>query len=119
VYKICIVTDLINALSGNSSVNIVQHATIYEAVFSMSSEPSSGGTAGLCNPVLGNGSVNTFPRVGPWYESGDVITNIDGVFRGVRAEQLSLRQSAPRVSQFSVGDSHGKFVVEEELEVDL
>jgi hypothetical protein len=28
-----IVTDLINALPGNSSVNTVQHATIEEAVF--------------------------------------------------------------------------------------
>jgi hypothetical protein len=34
-----IVTDLINALPGNSSVNTVQHATIDEAVFSMSSAP--------------------------------------------------------------------------------
>jgi hypothetical protein len=33
----CILTDLINALPGNSSVNTVQHATIDEAVFSMSS----------------------------------------------------------------------------------
>jgi hypothetical protein len=32
-----IVTDLINALPGNSSVNMVQHATIDDAVFSMSS----------------------------------------------------------------------------------
>jgi hypothetical protein len=30
-----IVTDLINALPGNSSVNTVQHATIDEAVFSV------------------------------------------------------------------------------------
>jgi hypothetical protein len=30
-----IVTDLINALPGNSSVNTVQHATIEEAVFSV------------------------------------------------------------------------------------
>jgi hypothetical protein len=29
------VTDLINALPGNSSVNTVQHATIEEAVFSV------------------------------------------------------------------------------------
>jgi hypothetical protein len=39
------------------------------------------------------------------------------VSRGVRAEMLSWRQSALRINQFSVGDSHGKFVVEEELEV--
>jgi hypothetical protein len=55
------VTDLINALSGNSSVNTVQHATIEEAVFSMSSGPSSGGTTGLCNLFLNNGPVNTLP----------------------------------------------------------
>jgi hypothetical protein len=33
--KVFIVTDLINALPGNSSVNTVQHATIEEAVFSV------------------------------------------------------------------------------------
>jgi hypothetical protein len=36
-----IVTDLIITLPGNSSVNTVQHATIDEAVFSMSSTPRS------------------------------------------------------------------------------
>jgi hypothetical protein len=35
------VMDLINALPGNSSVNMVQHTTIDEAVFSMSSAPCS------------------------------------------------------------------------------
>jgi hypothetical protein len=39
VYK-CIITDLINALPGNSSVNQVQHATIEEAVFSVSAVTS-------------------------------------------------------------------------------
>jgi hypothetical protein len=81
-----IVTDLINALPGNSSVNTIQHATIDEAVFSMSSAPSSGGKTELCNPLLGNGSVNTFPRIGPCYESGNVVNNRNGVFRGVCAE---------------------------------
>jgi hypothetical protein len=47
------------------------------------------------------------------------LTKEDGVFRGDRAEELSWTQSALGVSQFSVGDSHGKFVVEEELEVGL
>jgi hypothetical protein len=46
------------------------------------------------------------------------LTKEDGAFRGVRAKELS-RQSTLRVSQFSVGDSQGKFVVEEELEVGL
>jgi hypothetical protein len=43
---ICIVIDLINSLPGNSSVNMFQHVTIDEAVFSMSSMLSSGGTVG-------------------------------------------------------------------------
>jgi hypothetical protein len=43
---------------------------------------------GLYNPFLSNGSVNTFPRIGPCYENGDVISNRDGVFRGVCAECL-------------------------------
>jgi hypothetical protein len=41
-----------------------------------------------------------------------------GVFRGVRAEELSWSQSGLQV-QFSGGDTQGKFVVEEELEVGL
>jgi hypothetical protein len=57
-----IVTDLINVLQGNSSVNTVQHATIDDAVFSLSSAPNSGGTTGLCNPFMSNGSVKTLPR---------------------------------------------------------
>jgi hypothetical protein len=57
-----IVKDLLNALTGSNSVNTVQHATIDEAVFSMSSAPSRGGTTGLCNPFLKIGSVNTFLR---------------------------------------------------------
>jgi hypothetical protein len=35
---------------------------IYDAVFSMSSALSSGGTTGLCNPFLINGLVNTLPH---------------------------------------------------------
>jgi hypothetical protein len=57
-----IVTDSINALPDNSSVNTVQHATIDEAVFSMPSAPSNVGTTGLCNSFRSNGSVNTLPR---------------------------------------------------------
>jgi hypothetical protein len=34
-YSIIIVTDLINAFPGNSSVNAVQHATIEDAVLSV------------------------------------------------------------------------------------
>jgi hypothetical protein len=81
-----IVTDLVNALPGNSSVNTVQHATIEEAVFSMSSAPSSSGTTGLSNPFLSIGSVTHF-RV-----SGDVTYNRDGVFRGTNTPLMSMKQ---------------------------
>jgi hypothetical protein len=37
------VTDLINVMPGNSSVNTVQHATIEEAVFSVSAVTSRSG----------------------------------------------------------------------------
>jgi hypothetical protein len=76
------VTDSIKALPGNSSVNTVQHATINEAVFSMSSSPSSGGTTGLSNPFLSNDSLNTLRG------SSDVCNKSDGVFRGVCTECL-------------------------------
>jgi hypothetical protein len=83
-----VVTGLINTLPGNSSVNTVQHSTVDEAVFSMSSVPSRGGTVGICNLFLGTSLVNTFRAVGPCSESGDVINNRDGVFRVVCAECL-------------------------------
>jgi hypothetical protein len=70
---------LINALPGNSFVNTVQHATIDEAVFSMSASSSSG-TTGFCNPFLSIGSVNIFPHIGPCCESGDVINNREAFF---------------------------------------
>jgi hypothetical protein len=75
VRNIHILTDLINALLGNSSVKAVQHTTIDEVVFSMSSAQSRCGKTGSRNPFLSNGSVNIFPRMGPCYESGDVINN--------------------------------------------
>jgi hypothetical protein len=83
-----IVTEFINALPGNSSVNTVRHAAIYGAVFYMSSAQSSGGKTALCNPLLGNGSVNIFPHIRSSYESGHVINNRNDVFRGVFAEWL-------------------------------
>jgi hypothetical protein len=57
-----LLTDVINVLPYNSSVNMVQHAIIDEVVFSTSSAPSSGATTGICNAFLNNGSVNTLPR---------------------------------------------------------
>jgi hypothetical protein len=52
-----IVTDLINALPGNSSVNTAQHATIDEVVFSMSSEPSNSRNGILCDQLVGYATV--------------------------------------------------------------
>jgi hypothetical protein len=40
----------------------------------------------LIKALPGNRSVNTFPRIGPCHESGDVINNRDGVFHWVCAE---------------------------------
>jgi hypothetical protein len=74
-----LVTDLINALPGNSSVNTGQYATIHEAVFYVLSAPSRGRTTGLCNPLLDTGLC---------YESGDVINNRGSILRGVCAECL-------------------------------
>jgi hypothetical protein len=37
----------------------------------------------LRNPFLSNGPVNTFPLIGPCYESGNIINNRDGVFYGL------------------------------------
>jgi hypothetical protein len=81
---------------------MVQNATIDEAMFSVSSTPSSCGTTRLCNPFLGNSSVNTFPYIETRYKSSDVINNRDGVFpwglcrvliREVNAEASSVQGS--------------------------
>jgi hypothetical protein len=56
-YIIHIVTDSINALPGNSYVNTVQHATIDEAVFSMSSASSNSRNRVLCDQLLGHATV--------------------------------------------------------------
>jgi hypothetical protein len=90
-----IVTDLINALPGNSSVNTVQHWAIGEAVFFMSSAPSSGKTTGLCKPFRNNGSVNTFPRIRPCYDSGDVIHNRDCLAWGLC--RVLIREGSDRI----------------------
>jgi hypothetical protein len=54
-----IVTDLINALPGNSYVNTFQHATIDEAVLSMSSAPRNSKNGILCDQLLGYATVLT------------------------------------------------------------
>jgi hypothetical protein len=57
-----IVTDLTNALPGNSSLNTVQHAIIHEAVFYVVRAEQRWNN-GVMQPVsLSKGSVNTLPR---------------------------------------------------------
>jgi hypothetical protein len=48
---------------------------------------------GLCNPFLGNGSVNTFPRIDRAMQRGDVINN--------RLFSVRSVQSADRRSEFT------------------
>jgi hypothetical protein len=79
--KIYIVTDLINALPGNSSINTVQDATIDEAVFYVV-RGEQRWKNGVIQPV-------SKQRLGKHFRvSGDVSNNRDGVFRGVCAECL-------------------------------
>jgi hypothetical protein len=89
ICNIYTVTDLINVLPGNSSVNTVQHATIVEAVFPVSAVTS---------------------RNSEWW-SRDIY-----FLWCVSVPWLYKWQNSfgSRTSQFSVGDSHRKFVVEEE-----
>jgi hypothetical protein len=61
-YKsIIIIIVTCTLLLGNKLVNspLIGYATIEEAVFSMSSEPSNSRTTVLRNPFLSNGTVNT------------------------------------------------------------
>jgi hypothetical protein len=67
---------------------LLGYATIEEAVFSMRSASSNSRITGLSNPFLSSGWVNTFLRIGPCYEIGDIVNNRDSVFHGVCAECL-------------------------------
>jgi hypothetical protein len=62
----CIVTDLINALPGNSYVNTVKQAAIDEAVFSMLSAASNSRNGVLCNQLLGYATVLTIELFSVW-----------------------------------------------------
>jgi hypothetical protein len=81
---------------------MVQHATVDEVVLCVLPESSSGGTTGLYNPLLGKGLIDIFPRIGPCFESSDIINNRGGVFcwglcrvlmREVNAEASSVQGS--------------------------
>jgi hypothetical protein len=62
--------------------------------------PSSSGTTGLCNPLVDYVAVNTFPLIGPRYESGDVINNRMVLFVG--SVQIAYKRSECR-SKFISG----------------
>jgi hypothetical protein len=101
-----IVTDMTKALPGNGSINTSQHATI------------RGKLCFLCGLRQTNARNNRTSIARQRSSKHASLTKEDDVFRGVRAEELSWRQSALHV-QFSVGHSHGNFVVEGELEFGL
>jgi hypothetical protein len=86
-----IVTDLINALPDNSSINMAQHATIEEAVFSVSAVTSHSGGWWSCDTCF------------LWCVSVSRLYKWQNSFASGKC-------------QFSVGDtrSYGKFVDEEE-----
>jgi hypothetical protein len=57
---------LINAFPGNSYVNTVQHATIDEAVFPMSSAPSNSKNRVLCDQLQGYATILTIELFSVW-----------------------------------------------------
>jgi hypothetical protein len=78
-----IVTDLIDALPGNSSVNTVQHATIDGGSFLCS--PRWAAVERDYAPVSKERLGKHISSYQTCYEIGDIINNRDGVFRGVCA----------------------------------
>jgi hypothetical protein len=101
-----IVTDLINAMPGNRSVNTVQHATIVKAVFSV--DPTDAPI-----DLLDSDHVYVF-TVRPCPFRG-YINKSDRI----RSGQLRVTSEYGRSTRTSKqGDSHGTFVVEE-LEIGL
>jgi hypothetical protein len=61
-----IVTDLINALPGSSSLNTVHYAAIEEAVFSISSAQNNIRNGVLCDQLLGFATVLTIELLYVW-----------------------------------------------------
>jgi hypothetical protein len=95
--------DLINALPGNSSVNMNRGSNRRGIVFHMQSTPSKKhGDIGSLLP--GNAAANTHPQ--EW----EMVFSVGCVGRSYLKGELSYQFS----SEFSAEDSHGKFVVEVE-----
>jgi hypothetical protein len=65
----------------------------------------------LCGPRQANARNNRTSIARERSCKHAIFTKEDGVFRRVRAEEFSWRQSALRVSQLPVGHSHWKFAV--------
>jgi hypothetical protein len=76
------------------------------------------GNSFLCGPSQANAWNNKASITAQQSCKHAFLTIGDRVFREVRVVELSC-QSALGVSQFSVGDGHWNFVVQEELEVGL
>jgi phage terminase large subunit GpA-like protein len=97
-----IVTYLIKALAGNGSVHIPQHAAIWRKLCFL---------CGLRQANKWNSRTSVARQQSCKHAS---LTIENDVFHGIHAEELSWRQSMLQV-QFSVGDSHGMFTIEERL----
>jgi hypothetical protein len=98
-----IVTDLINALPDNSSINMNRDNNKRKNVFSMRSAPSkSHGDIGSLLPC--NAAVNMHPQ--QW----ETVFSVGYV----EMSYLKNERRYEFISEFSVEDSHGKLVVEEE-----
>jgi hypothetical protein len=90
------------AVSMLRPVNTSKYATVQGKFFSMQSALSNSRTTELCNPFLSNGSANIFPRIGPYYESGDVINNRTVFSVGSVQSAYKRSEGSDRVSSGAV-----------------
>jgi hypothetical protein len=100
--SVYIVTDLINALPGNSSINTKRQQQKGNCVFcAVRAEQKHGAIESL---LPGNAAVNMHPQ--QWETVFSVVFVQTSYLKNERRYEFS--------SEFSVEDSHGKFVVEKE-----
>jgi hypothetical protein len=105
--------DLINAFPGNTPVNTDQYVTIEEAVFSVFPTDASIAWLDSYHVIYIYSTSMSVPRLYNWQNPFRAVTGYEILI--VLAIEAGEKQASP----FLLGDSHGKFVVEEELEVDL
>jgi hypothetical protein len=96
---------LINALPGNSFVNTNKGNNRTETVFSVRSAEKKHGAMGSLFP--GNAAVNMHPQ--KW----EMVFSVGTVQRSLNIYNLIDEQRYEFSSEFSVEESHGRFVVED------